>query len=38
MNPPLIISFGFIPKNCGDQTTISAILPGSIEPTYVEIP
>ena len=27
IKPPLIMSFGFIPKNCGVQITISANLP-----------
>ena len=38
MKPPLIIILGFTPKNCGDQITISANLPGCKLPTWSEIP
>src|SRR6185312_5595503 len=36
--PPLIISLGLMPKNCGVQTTMSASFPGSNDPTYCDIP
>ena len=37
-NPPFMIILGFMPKNCGVHTTISASLPGSSEPTWADIP
>src|SRR4051812_6639965 len=36
--PPLMIISGFAPNNAGFHKTISAIFPGSIEPTYSLIP
>ncbi len=36
--PPLITSDGLTPKNAGFQTTRSASLPGSIDPTSSAMP
>src|SRR5690348_8726571 len=38
MAPPLISRKGLTPKNAGFQSTRSASLPSSIEPTACEIP
>jgi hypothetical protein len=36
--PPFMMRNGFTPKNAGFQTTRSASLPCSIEPTICEMP
>src|SRR6185295_13627600 len=38
MNPPLSTSSGLTPKNAGFQTTRSASLPGSMDPTSAAMP
>jgi hypothetical protein len=38
MNPPFTTISGFTPKNAGFHNTMSASLPGSIEPIYPAMP